>query len=391
MRSINFTKYTSCGNNFVIIDELDGQVVAEDEWTSVAFSATNPYFGVGSDNLLVIQRASAEKLKDINRARNYWDEVPVVPEDCLIFRMFEPDGEEAFCCGNGLMSIAHHLRSRHNLTAASIVTEIPRETPRVVTLGSMGTGERSWVELGAPTQTPQELVDRSRVESVSSEVDAISGLQFEFRQHDLSPFHDGTMLSLDAYLVFTGEPHLVVFPDTGITPAALGETLFRSSQVGGEASAQCKRVNFGTWLLRRIGYHANRRFPGLFPSGVNVNVAQVLEGQRTVEYRTFERGIYRETLACGTGALAVSYVAQTLGLVKDDGLTLLPHRCRWFEPNAAIDIRSSGTGWLLQSSPRSICDGTLSVSTAETVAPPHHAEELGAERDELAASKVRNG
>ncbi|MCH9670300.1 MAG: diaminopimelate epimerase [Gammaproteobacteria bacterium] len=391
MPQLAFTKYTSCGNNFVIVDELDGDVVTESEWTAVAFSATNPYFGIGSDNLLVIQRASEAKLREINEERHYWEDIPSLPNDCLIFRMFEPDGEEAFCCGNGLMSIAHHLRARHGITAGEIATEIPRQHPKVVSLGSMGTGERSWVELGAPTQTPAELVDRARVTPVTDEIDAIEGLQFEFRQHDLSPFHDGTMLSLNAYLVFTGEPHLVVFPETGIAPSALGETLFRSSQVGGEASAQCKRVNFGTWLLRRIGYHANRRFPGLFPSGVNVNMAQVLEGGRAVEYRTFERGIYRETLACGTGALAVSYVADQLNLVGRDGLALLPHRCRWFEPNAAIDVRKSGNGWLLQSTPRRICDGTLSIAEPERKVEKRDSEELAAERDEVVANSVKTG
>ncbi|MEM7251124.1 MAG: diaminopimelate epimerase, partial [Pseudomonadota bacterium] len=342
MRQLEFTKYTSCGNNFIIIDEVESQSVAESEWTDVAFTATNPYFGIGADNLLVIQRATEAKLTEINHTRGYWTAPPSFTPDTLLFRMFEPDGTEALCCGNGLMSIAHHLRARHDITGASIATEIPRETPKVVALGSMGTGERSWVELAAPTQTPNELADRSRLTSLTDEIDRIEGLQFEFRQHDLSPFHDGTLLTLDGYLVFTGEPHLVVFPHEGIKPEALGETVFRSTTSRGE-SAQCKRVNFGTWLLRRIGYHANNRFPGLFPAGVNVNMAHVVDGQRAIEYRTYERGINRETLACGTGALAVSYVAQALGLVTDDCLALIPHRCRWFDPNAAIDIRASGT------------------------------------------------
>jgi diaminopimelate epimerase len=43
-----------------------------------------------------------------------------------------------------------------------------------------------------------------------------------------------------------------------------------------------------------------------FPNGANVNLAMPLRGNQ-INLRTFERGVERETAACGTGALATAY------------------------------------------------------------------------------------
>lgn len=57
-----------------------------------------------------------------------------------------------------------------------------------------------------------------------------------------------------------------------------------------------------------------RRHPGLGAAGANVDVVSVVDRGRCV-YRTYERGVEDETLACGTGAVVVATALAHLGLV----------------------------------------------------------------------------
>jgi len=51
-----------------------------------------------------------------------------------------------------------------------------------------------------------------------------------------------------------------------------------------------------------------------FPDGTNVNFIQIID-KHSLWQRTYERGVERETLACGTGAVASSVICARLGLV----------------------------------------------------------------------------
>ncbi|MBD3178291.1 MAG: diaminopimelate epimerase [Candidatus Latescibacteria bacterium] len=61
---------------------------------------------------------------------------------------------------------------------------------------------------------------------------------------------------------------------------------------------------------RKIRHHKSFE-----PDGTNVNLA-VIRDQGSLSYRTYERGVEAETMACGTGAVAVSVIAAHLGMVK---------------------------------------------------------------------------
>jgi len=66
--------------------------------------------------------------------------------------------------------------------------------------------------------------------------------------------------------------------------------------------------------VKRIGEAINQD-RARFPKGMNVDFAQIL-GPHEISIRTYERGVYDETMACGTGATASAAVAMLQGLVK---------------------------------------------------------------------------
>jgi len=131
-KNLSFIKYTSNGNNFVIVDETDKIILSENDKKVFAKKATDINFGIGCDNFIILQKFSHQTLKGINKNRNYWDKIPINTKAKFIFRMLEPDGNEALSCGNGLLCIADYLFMRYQLTTAEILTEIPSVQPKLI-------------------------------------------------------------------------------------------------------------------------------------------------------------------------------------------------------------------------------------------------------------------
>jgi len=90
-----------------------------------------------------------------------------------------------------------------------------------------------------------------------------------------------------------GSEHIILFTDDIMHP--------KISSIGD--------VNVNDWgsLLR---FHES-----LQPKGANINFVQI-SGSSSLNLRTYERGVERETLACGTGIISSSVISGLLGLVK---------------------------------------------------------------------------
>lgn len=352
MQLIPLVKYTSCGNSFVIVDETEQSFLSEDEMSRFAFQATNISFGVGCDNLLVIQRCNESILQSIDQSRAYWILPPQAKKAEFLFRMFEPSGEEALCCGNGLMCIASHLLHQHGISSASIMTEIPLATPKVINIGADHNRAGSWVNLGHPRLTPPELVNYEYAGLVAPAIHQMQELIVKFRDDDLKAYTSDRELRIRASLVFTGEPHLVIFPDSDFSVPELADYIFAGS--GHDAMSE-RRESFGSWLIEHIGNYMNNRMRHIFPAGINVNFARRIE-PAVIENRCYERGINRETLACGTGALAVAYTYSRMQNLKTSEIEVLPHRCRWHDEQAKIRIKQASDGWQISSNPVMLFD-----------------------------------
>ena len=349
MKKIPFFKYSSCGNNFVVVDMTDTNWLSEAAMSVFAYQATNMSFGVGCDNLLVLQKATPETLQDINTYRQYWRIVPDLSSDTYIFRMFEPDGQEALCCGNGLMCIAQHLYQQHGIHKAPIITEVPFLIPKLISIGTDSETGQSWAEMGLPRKLPPVLVTPGLTKTIAPALESFEAENLLIKGggvlgQDLS-------LSMTGYLSFTGEPHLVIFPDQCFSDPELTAAIFKNNTSIGDLEN-----DRGSQLVHTIGHAINHAYHSYFPCGISVNFTR-LKSNAVIENRCFERGIYRETLACGTGSMAAAYTVQQLFSPNHNAITVLPHRCRWHDDEAVIEVQECESGWRIQSSPVLLFEG----------------------------------
>ncbi|MFB6080977.1 MAG: diaminopimelate epimerase [Haloferacaceae archaeon] len=193
------------------------------------------------------------------------DARPVSVEMTLV----QPDGSVADMCGNGARCAAAWATERTG--RGESVVRTPAGDRRAVVRESGAT-----VEMGRPSFAPADVplaTDGPLVE------EAVEGLTVT--------------------AVTTGVPHAVALVDD-VDAVALDEVA------------------------------PPVRHADVFPEGANVTLAARADGGGTgatgegvaFRQRTYERGVEGETMACGTGAVAVVAVARRLGLVDAPG----PHR-----------------------------------------------------------------
>ncbi|MEM7209221.1 MAG: diaminopimelate epimerase [Pseudomonadota bacterium] len=357
---LHFTKANSFGNNFIIYDQSRSQVLTDFQLRELSGQVTDQNFGIGADNLLVVEKCNNDTLLRINAESQYWNELPQT-EANYIFRMFEPDGEEALCCGNGLVCVANYLMNSQGVAQTKILTEIPLDSPKCTSIGSKKYDTSSWVNLGRPRSLPNEIKVYGSERKSLGDLQWMQNMKIRFREHDLQPYSTKTELDLSGYLIFTGEPHLVfVIDENSSLPIELSDAIFaNSTSVLGAGPIFRRRKNTGTWLVEHIGRYLNREYKSIFPIGINVNFVRKNPERGVIEYRCYERGINKETLACGTGAVAVAYTAKKHFGEQDSEFRVWPHRCRWYKPDAEILVTESEEGWTFSGQPRQVAEGKL--------------------------------
>lgn len=95
-RRLEFTKMHGLGNDFVVIDCMDG---AENyDFASLAAALCDRHFGIGADGLLIITKSECAD---------------------AAMRIFNADGTEAQMCGNGIRCIAKYIYD-HNINRSLI-------------------------------------------------------------------------------------------------------------------------------------------------------------------------------------------------------------------------------------------------------------------------------
>lgn len=360
MKKIPFVKYTMHGNKFSLLDETLGPVLTESEKSGFAYRATNIYYGIGSDNFLVIQPCNSKILKKINDVHHYWGELPDPSSSDYIFRMFEPDGKEAFSCGNGLMCISNYLHRQYGVKSVRIMTEIPTSTPKVLTVGTDLEKKMNWANMGPPRKIPPGMANLPVTVSHDHGIEFVKNLKINYSNNGLSGSEKKTSLELSGYLVFTGEPHLVVFMDAGLTPKKLADHIFNSCCRKMSENENIKNDS-SSRLVHQIGMFLNRNYSEYFPEGLNINFVRIPKGSEIIEYRCFERGINRETWACGTGAVAASFIARCLNMLTANEITVWPYISRLHDPSAHICVKEKEDDYILYGKPLLLFEGNFFV------------------------------
>lgn len=246
-----FLKYQGCGNDFILKDEMSGRRTPDPDRSAIARLLWDRHFWVGADGVIFVEDA---------------------PGADGSMRLFEPAGNEADMCGNGLRCVAAYLMDKLRKDAVDVLT---RDGVKRVSR------EGDWfrVDMGAVRTTRRDL------EGYVAEPGLPTDSMLELEVHTGSGVEEGS-------IVDTGEPHIVIF-----THALDSVDVVRAGEC----------VN------------SDRR---RFPDYVNINYVQVT-GPDSISIRTYERGVFDETLACGTGATACAGVSLLLGKVGAGPVTVL--------------------------------------------------------------------
>jgi len=226
---------------------------AQRDWSQLAIAMCDRHFGIGADGLLLVLPSEVADFK---------------------MRVFDPDGSEAAACGNGLRCLVKYALEKGLVRAAThqMLVETISGIRKVELHGIGSQATNIKVGMGEPKFRASDIP--VVIEQGKDLVDIKSMLSYPVTIDD-------TNLLLN--LVSMGNPHAVCFWQRPVSDFPLSE------------------------LGPKIEHLS------IFPDRVNFEVARVVS-QNEIEARVWERGV-GETLACGSGACAITVAAQLYGYI----------------------------------------------------------------------------
>jgi len=337
-KAVRYKKYTSCGNTFIIVDESTQPFNNDEQTASFSRWALDKNFGIGgADNVLF--------LKNRDHATNNGE---------YIFRIFEHDGAETLFCGNGLLSVADMLYRLTGRSTFGIQIGMRTGCATRVEIGVGERGDGAWVNVGLSPAIPSNIYHPSESVTTSSYSDSFT-IPFPRGKEWTKELPD--TLTLEGTFIFTGEPHLVFILGEGL-PSELEEKIWLNLECSiATESYDTPAMKLSKNLVHYIGQFVNKEYCVLFPQGVHLNFARANKNNNTVEYRTYERAINRETLACGSGAVAVANVCWQTNILEKSSVILYPHTCSWYQAGAKLEVKNSPNGSILCGKPLFIYEG----------------------------------
>jgi len=132
--NIEFMKMHGAGNDFVVIDDRNGETAKKIPYPDLAKRLCSRHFGIGADGILLILNSETHDIR---------------------FRIFNSDGSEAGMCGNGIRCFASYLVAQNIVETTTIRVETPAGTvvPEVLESGEKRT-RLVRVDMGEPVFDP---------------------------------------------------------------------------------------------------------------------------------------------------------------------------------------------------------------------------------------------
>jgi|GEM_PF-4258467 len=323
IKNITCKKYHSFGNSFIVLDETQKIIVNEDNKQNYAKRILNSDTGIGADGLIVLTTPgvwkSMEKIRPLTALKH-----PEKDIDC-IFRHFEPDGSESLMCINGLLVSGLFISEILDRPLFTILAATNTSSPQLLCAGFNG-DQDIFVEGLHSSRVDHSLAEPSLLMPFTPGIDKITPLELLLRKDDISGADlSSSKIVLSGYLIFSGEPHLVIFTDQ--INVSSGKT--QLTDLFFNATPLNRRSSMGDRLIHNIGMRIQTDFNHLFPMGLNLTFIHLPHENHSsfhrIEYRCFERAINKETLSCGTGALASACVVQALNLAEIAKTPIYPY------------------------------------------------------------------
>jgi diaminopimelate epimerase len=232
------------------------------DWSKLAINMCNRNYGVGADGLLLLLPSKVADFK---------------------MRILNADGSESRACGNGMRCLVKLFLDEAEDGRKD--SEVSIETIAGIRRAKIHRHQGQVTEIQASMGEPMVGYNGESVilHKDSNVVDIISDMNRIVKI-------DGKDLLL--HLVTIGNPHAVNFTEN----------------------------NVSEYLLARVGSRVEQH--RLFPDETNFEVVNVIN-RREVEARVWERGV-GETLACGSGACAITVAGRLLGYLDSKVDVKLP-------------------------------------------------------------------
>lgn len=240
MEKFILEKYHGLGNDYLVLDpNLNSIKLTEENIKKIC----NRNFGVGSDGILY---------------------GPILKDNKIKVRIFNPDGSEAEKSGNGVRIFSKYLLDKGYITEKTFILSTLGGDVKVEYLDKAG--EKIKVEMGKVTFESEEI-------PVSGEKRKVINETFNFKGKE----YKGTCVSI-------GNPHCVI-----------------------------PMKNISKNLAESLGPYVENYKE--FPNKINMQLLEVID-RNNIKIEIYERGA-GYTLASGSSSCAAASVAYELGLVNN--------------------------------------------------------------------------